>query len=166
MNIGGFEIEKKYLISYPDESVLAQCRCSEISQTYLKGEEGTTERVRRRADENGCVYTHTVKRKLSDMRRIENESEISEEEYNELLRRRDEARRVIEKKRCVLDYKNQLFEIDLFPFWNDRAYMEIELTDESDSIELPPFVHIIKDVTADDRYNNSSLAVEIPMDEI
>lgn len=166
MNIGGYEIERKYLIAYPEPSVLERCECSDIVQTYLVGEKGSSERVRARSDDRGCVYTHTVKIKLSDMRRVENECVVDEQEYRQLLERRDASRRVIEKKRCCLEYKSQIFEIDIFPFWSDRALMEIELTDESDSIDLPPCVRIIKDVTADGRYTNSALALEIPMDDI
>lgn len=55
-------------------------------------------------------------------------------------------------------YKSQYIEIDLFDFSDDKAIMEIELTSMSQSIELPDFIHVIKEVTKDDSYSNYNLA--------
>lgn len=63
-------------------------------------------------------------------------------------------------------YKNQLFEIDIYPFWNDRAVMELELSDEEQSIVFPENIEIIKEVTDDKRYTNASIARSIPFDAI
>ena len=59
-----------------------------------------------------------------------------------------------------------MFEIDLFPFWEDRAILEIELQDEAQPVEFPPEIEILKEVTEDRRYTNSSMAKEIPQDRI
>ena len=63
-------------------------------------------------------------------------------------------------------YKDQRFEIDLFPFWSDRAIMEIELEREDQAVDFPPEINIIREVTEDRRYTNSSLAREIPMETL
>lgn len=167
MNQNGYEIERKFLIQRPDDAWLeAKCRGSHIIQTYLKSEApGYNERVRRREDKSAVVYTHTVKRRLSDLRREEREREISEEEYRTLLRRADPERRVIEKRRYVLPYAGREFEIDVFPFWCNQAFMEIELTSEKEEAELPPEIRVIREVTADRRYTNSALARAIPEEE-
>ena len=55
-------------------------------------------------------------------------------------------------------FVNRYFEIDVFPFWEDKAYIEIELKNESENISLPPYIEIIKEVTEDSSYNNFSLA--------
>ena len=104
MNQNGYEIERKYLIRRPAAAWLeANCQGSDIIQTYLKAEApGHSDRVRRRAGKNGVVYTHTVKRRINDLRREEQEREISEAEYRALLQRADPERRVIEKRRYVL----------------------------------------------------------------
>ena len=166
MNQNGYEIERKFLIQRPDDAWLeAKCRGSHIIQTYLKSEApGYNERVRRREDKSAVVYTHTVKRRLSDLRREEREREISEEEYRTLLRRADPERRVIEKRRYVLAYGGKDFEIDVYPFWQDKAVMEIELTDETETVKLPPEIELIKEVTRDRRYTNAALAKAIPAD--
>ena len=44
--------------------------------------------------------------------------------------------------------------------------MEIELEDEEQRIDLPPQIRILREVTADSRYTNAALSLEIPMEEI
>ncbi|MGN0982675.1 MAG: hypothetical protein ACI4O0_07280 [Candidatus Limivicinus sp.] len=166
MNQNGYEIERKYLIRRPAAAWLEEnCEGSDIIQTYLKAEvSGHSDRVRRREGKSGVVYTHTVKRRISDLRREEQEREIDEAEYRALLQRADPERRVIEKRRYVLAYGGKDFEIDVYPFWQEKAVMEIELTDEAETVTLPPEIEIIKDVTADRRYTNAALAMAIPED--
>lgn len=168
MNADNFEIERKFLIKYPEESILDSCTdVTEIIQTYLLGsEKGFSERVRKRGKEGKYIYTHTSKMHVTDVRRIELENEIGEQEYSELLLRADPERRMICKKRYCLMYKNQLFEIDIYPFWNDRAVMELELSDEEQSIVFPENIEVIKEVTDDKRYTNASIARSIPFDAI
>ena len=166
MNIDGFEIERKYLIAMPDSAFLAACERSEITQTYLLGEENTTERVRKRVYRDKCEYTHTIKRKLNDMRRIEDEREIDEAAYSALLERADPARRPIEKTRCCFTHDGRLWELDVFPFWENQAFLEIELTSEEEDFSLPPGIRLIREVTDDPRYTNAALSFEIPDEEI
>ena len=164
----GFEIERKYLISMPDPDFLREnASPTEIVQTYLlPPAPHINARVRKRGRDGDWTYTHTEKTRLSDLRRIENERRISREEYETLLQSADPDRNVIQKTRWVLPWKGQNFEIDIFPFWTDRALMELELEDEAQTIELPPRIRVLREVTADYRYLNSSLSKTIPYEEI
>ena len=164
----GFEIERKYLISMPDPDFLRQnASPTEIVQTYLlPPAPHVNARVRKRGRNGDWTYTHTEKTRLSDLRRIENERRISREEYETLLQNADPDRNVIQQTRWVLPWKGQNFEIDIFPFWTDRALMELELEDEAQTIELPPRIRVLREVTADYRYLNSSLSKTIPYEEI
>ena len=166
MNIDGFEIERKFLIAMPDEAFLENCDRSEITQTYLRGEENITERVRKRVYRDKCEYTHTVKRKLNDMRRVEDEREIDGNTCSELLERADPARRPIQKTRCCFSHGGKLWELDVFPFWENQAFLEIELTSEEEDFSLPPGIRLIREVTDDPRYTNAALSFEIPDEEI
>lgn len=169
MNNGGYEIERKFLIKYPNLRMLDRsAEATDIVQTYLLcPEKGSSERVRKRGADGEYIYTHTMKTRISDMRRVEIENEISEREYNEYLRFADPKRRSIYKTRYCLKYKNQLFEIDIYPFWSDRAVMEIELEDESQRISFPEMIEVIKEITGDGRYTNKALATgAIPNDLI
>lgn len=166
MNIDGFEIERKFLIEMPGPEVLDMGEMSEISQTYLLGEPGTTERVRFRRRGSVCEYTHTVKKKLSNMRRLEDERYIGEEEYQHLLKRADPERRSIEKRRYCLEKDGLLWELDVFPFWTDRAILELELSGEEQRFMLPDCFRLIKEVTDDPRYTNAALSKEIVTEEL
>ena len=159
------EIERKFLIEYPNLKELeglSNGNFSDISQTYLVGEQGTSERVRARTRGGVSVYTHNTKIKLSSMKRIEIEDEISREEYEELLKRADPKCRTIEKVRYCVEYGEFEFEIDVFPFWQDKAFMEVEMPSEDTNVPLPDFVKIIREVTDDNRYTNHALAISLP----
>ena len=148
------EIERKYLIRLPDEGLLDALafRRDWIEQTYLTGEAGVTERVRlRRAPGAAPVYTHTVKRRLSAVTREEREEEIGREEYEALLKRADPTLQVIRKTRWRIPYAGHTLEIDRFPFWTDRALLEVELHSEEEAVTLPDGLQLIREVTEDER---------------
>ena len=164
MNNCGMEIERKFMIAMPDESFLALMDRTEIVQTYLLGEKGSTERVRKRGREGDYTYTHTVKYKISNISRREDEREISREEYNELLKRADPERNTIYKYRYCYEHAGLVWEIDVFPFWEDKAFMEVELVSEEQALDFPPNIRIIRELTDDKRYTNAALAKHIPED--
>ncbi|MBR5094736.1 MAG: hypothetical protein IK095_06545 [Oscillospiraceae bacterium] len=168
MRTDKLEIERKFLIDMPDPAYLASAgSVTQIEQTYLlRRERGVTERVRKRGREGAWVYTHTCKKRISDVVRIEDEEEIGETEYRELLLQADPSRRAIQKRRWVLPYEGQEIEIDIYPFWDDRAILEIEMERETQQLRFPPQIRIIREVTADRRYSNAALSREIPRDDI
>ena len=156
-----YEIERKYLIEYPDIKWLENhpsCQRIEIIQTYLNSAADEEVRVRQRGIGGNYIYFQTVKRKVSDVKRVEIERRLSQAEYLKLLMEADTTRRQIRKTRYCLTYENQYFEIDLYPFWNDKAIAEIELSDENTSIVFPEQIKVIKEVTDDDAYKNAALA--------
>lgn len=70
----------------------------------------------------------------------------------------DTTKRPIRKTRYCLTYENQYFEIDVYPFWDDKAIVELELSDENAQITFPKQLKVIKEVTDDENYKNSFLA--------
>ena len=155
------EVERKYLIEYPDLEWLKSnpaCQQIEIIQTYLQSEEGEEVRVRQRGFDGHYVYFQTIKRKVTGLKRVEIERRLTQAEYLKLLMEADTSKRQIRKTRYCLTYENQYFEIDVYPFWQDRAIMEIELCDENAAITFPPQIKVIREVTDDDSYKNASLA--------
>ena len=112
-----------------------------------------------RGGENGSyIYFRTMKQRVSDSSRIEKEERLTQEEYLNLLMDADPTKHPIRKTRYCLSYDNQYFEIDLYPFWNDRAVMEIELRSEDAEIRFPKEIKLIREVTDDEQYTNSALA--------
>lgn len=156
-----YEIERKFLIEYPDIKILEEnpnCRSIEIIQTYLNSENDDEIRVRQRGENGNYIYFKTIKKKISDIKRVEIEKRLSKDEYLTLLMDADTQKRQIRKTRYCLTYNNQYIEIDVYPFWNDKAIAEIELSDENEEIKFPNYIKVIKEVTDDDTYKNASLA--------
>ena len=155
------EIERKFLIEYPNIEWLESqpnCQRVEIIQTYLTSEAGEERRVRQRGDGAHFLYFLTTKRKLDEYKRVEIERKISKDEYLALLLEADTEKRAIRKTRYCLSHGTSYFEIDVYPFWTDKAILEIELSDENAEIRFPEQLKIIKEVTDDAQYKNAALA--------
>ena len=164
------EIERKFLIKKPSEKEISELGCiskTNIVQTYLKSEDTNIERrIRQRGDENdGYSFYYTEKTPISSGERIEKESIITPKKYIELLVEADSSLHQILKTRYCFMYKNQYFELDLYPFDENYAILEIELNNINDHVEFPP-LKIIKDVTNDSSFKNSSLAKSFNFTEL
>lgn len=154
-----YEIERKFLIKYPNISWLEKkCKKLEIIQTYLNSNNNEEVRVRQRGNNGNYIYTQTIKKNISNIKRLEIEKRLSKDQYLELLMNADISKHPIRKTRYCLIYKNQYFEIDIYPFWDDKAIVEIELNSENQEFEFPKQLEIIKEVTNDKKYKNSELA--------
>ena len=161
MNNSPLEIERKFLIAYPSLPWLeAQpgVRKVEIEQTYLVSDADSSRRVRlwREAGELRCF--RTVKRSISDTTRIEKEDEISPDEYDALLLEADPARVPVTKTRWCLPHEGHVLEIDCYPFWTRQAVLECELKREDEAFSIPQELRVLREVTGDRRYLNSTLA--------
>lgn len=162
-----YEIERKFLIEYPDINeleVYPESTKSEITQTYLKTNDGFTSRVRMRTTNGVTKYIFTEKKRVTDVKCIENEREIDREEYEGLLKLADPERMTVYKTRYCLPYAARVVEVDIYPFWTDRAIAEVEMESEDEDVQLPAFIRVIRDVTSEKTYKNASIAKEIPSD--
>ncbi|MBQ1546589.1 MAG: CYTH domain-containing protein [Clostridia bacterium] len=151
------EIERKFLIAYPDVDFINNiegCTSSKIEQVYVTG----GGRARKRLFDDGYKYYFTVKRDVTAMTRIEIESEITRQEYEEYCKNILEGTYPIRKTRFCIPYKGLTLEIDLYDFSSEFATLETELKSEEQSVELPDYIKVIADVTSDKRYRNFSIA--------
>ena len=160
------EIEHKYLIAMPDLSLFSGGRKLSITQTYLRADRGETHRVRKIIEGERVTYTETRKRRINDLHALETERTVSAAEYEQLLTLADPERAPIEKVRYLLPHGERTLEIDVYPFWQDRAILEIEVASEAETIEIPPFIRVLSEVTGDKRYKNVNLAKNVPNDDI
>lgn len=159
------EIERKFLIEMPDiKGLLSTWNAvkSDIIQTYLESENGEEVRIRQSGTDGNYVYYLTKKQNITGLSRVERERTISKDEYLKLLMTADTNLRPIRKERYCFVYKNQYFELDVYPFWKNRAILEIELTEENQDLQIPDFIKVINEVTENPEYKNHSLAREIP----
>ena len=160
-----FEIERKFLIYYPNIKELEKlpnCQKVDIVQTYLKCEEGSERRIRARGICGDYVYYLTEKKKVTGVKRVEIERRLTKDEYFSLLMEADPKLRPIHKTRYCLSENNQYFEIDIYPEWDKQAIMEVELADENEAINVPNYISVIEEVTDKEEYKNASMAKEMP----
>ena len=157
-----YEIERKFLIEYPDVAwleSLPNVQKVDIIQTYLNSENPEDEvRVRQRGLNGNYVYTKTIKRRVSDIKRMEIERMLTKDEYLALLMNADTSKHQIRKTRYCMSYKDCYLEIDIYPNWNDVAILEIEMSSEDAKISIPDEIKVIKEVTDDMSYRNVNLA--------
>lgn len=154
------EIERKFLIQMPDLESLKEQGVAELKmvQTYLECPKGTTARVRKVETDGKVEYIYTSKQRITAITCIEDEKEVTQEEYLKLLEQEDKNRKPIIKTRYKLPFENHVFEIDVYPFWQDKAVMEVELEGEDEQFSVPDIIKVIKEVTDDVRYKNFALA--------
>jgi CYTH domain-containing protein/DNA-binding XRE family transcriptional regulator/predicted ATPase len=156
------EIERKFLITRPNLRALEQnphCARVDIIQTYLKTEDPSEElRIRQRGSGGHYIYFMTRKKRVSDLKRVEVEERLSQEEYLSLMVQADPAYRSIHKQRYCLSENGLYYEIDIYPDWGDTALMEIELHSDDQEIILPEGIEVIREVTGEEAYTNRSMA--------
>ena len=168
-NMTPIETERKFLIRMPDISLLRSfqgVRVKDILQTYLVSERGKNSRLRRVCEGGKVSYIKTVKQRISVLSAYEDECEISEEQYERELENADKTKSDIVKTRYCIPYADHIIEIDIYPFWSDRAILEVELESENESFSLPDYISVVKEVSDDKRYKNTKLAESVPFDEI
>ena len=155
------ETERKYLIKTPDFSLIEGLdgySRRDFEQTYLASEKGVTRRVRLSRENGKTSYIYNEKRRISPISCIEDEREISEDEYRVLLTEKEPCTETVVKTRRTFLFGGQLFEIDSYPFSPDVCVCETELESESDAAVFPDFIQIIREVSGEKEYSNHSIA--------
>lgn len=168
----GLEQERKFLIKLPlsqeaKEIIIDKADApAHIVQTYLQVKDGVSERIRMVSVEMwgrtmAPHYYHTTKKFISPGVCQEDEEQITRDEYQRLLATADPSLDDIVKTRYYVTWVGMLFELDLFHAQHDDlAILEIELIDMEAAVELPPFLEVIREVTAEKEYSNAALATK------
>jgi adenylate cyclase len=148
------EIERKFLVTGEGwKSHVASRR--HLQQAYLSRQGKAAIRVRI-ADEASA--TLTIKSRGARTSRLEYEYPIPVDEARSLLELRDGAS--LSKTRHIVVWGGVTWEVDVFEGENAGLVIaEVELTDERQALELPPWVG--REITHDERYYNSRL-VHLP----
>ena len=147
------EIERKFLVNKVQACLEMATASFAIFQGYLSVDPART--VRLRIQNNHAFLTIKGASSSDGTTRVEWEKAISIDEANTLLPLCLQGS--IQKTRYHVPFNNFLFEIDVF----EEALLglvlaEIELKSAAQKVELPDWIG--KEVTADKRYYNSSLA--------
>ena len=165
MNNLPLEIERKYIIRMPDLALLVAqdgYSFSKINQIYIESSPLVTHRIRSREYNGKSVYTETKKIRVDKISAIEDEREISKEEFEHLSLSKKRNTKVIEKTRHIFFHSGFLIEIDIYPEWKSSCIMEIELKSREEVAAVPNFIEIIREVTGDKRYSNAAMSEKFP----
>ena len=151
--------ERVYRVEITGE--IPECSESEITQTYLVAEPGCEVRLRRREWTGGkVVIVHRSKKRISDSEVIETERQIDNNLYEQMLQQADPYRQTIRKRRQAFIWKGQFFEIDTFRSPVDNlVMMETKGVAEQETINVPPFIRVIEEVTGNQTYYNYNIAL-------
>ena len=151
--------ERVYRIEMIGE--IPECSESMITQTYLVAEPGCEVRLRRREWSGGkVVNVHRSKKRISDSEVIETERQVDNNLYEQMLQQADPYRQTIRKRRQSFIWKGQFFQIDTFlsPV-SDLVMMETKGVAEQETVNFPPFIRVIEDVTGNRTYYNYNIAL-------
>lgn len=155
---------RKFLIEMPNLIALEnlpECTKIETVQTYLKSEPGTEARVRQRGSDGDYLYTKTIKENAEPgvtLRRILLEKRLSETEYLTELMNADPGLSPVRKDRYCFTVDERRMQIDVFPFWNDKAVLEYPLARADEKVRIPKTFTVIEEVTDNAAYRNHAYA--------
>jgi CYTH domain-containing protein len=151
------EKERKYLVEVTGEVMNGVD--SQIYQTYLQSATGEEVRVRRRGNGHDWVYFYTHKETGNKEERVETERQISQDEYTHLIQSADPQSNTIQKIRKCFVYEHIYFELDTFISPSPGLQLlEIEGNYQPETIQFPPFLRVLEDVTGNEKYYNQSIA--------
>lgn len=156
-----YEIERKFLIEMPDIETLEEKadKIITVQQTYLRTDHsGETRRLRQTVINEKTTYYYTYKKDVNSYIREEDERVITMSEYTKYLDER--ITRPMHKTRYVINQKDLVLEVDVYPFLKDYALLEVEDIDESFKLKVPRYLKIIRDVTEEKEYTNYAIAME------
>jgi CYTH domain-containing protein/predicted ATPase len=150
--------ERVYLVEITGE--LPECIESEITQTYLVADPDCEVRLRRRSWSGEFVNVHKTKKRISANEILETERQVSNALYESLLQQADPYRATIRKTRRSFIWKGQYFEIDSFHSPIDNLVMlQTKGVESQETVNFPPFLLVIADVTGNPQYYNYNIAL-------
>ena len=150
--------ERVYLVEITGE--LPECIESEITQTYLVADPDCEVRLRRRSWSGEFVNVHKTKKRISANEILETERQVSNALYESLLQQADPYRATIRKTRRSFIWNGQYFEIDSFHSPVDNLVMlQTKGVERQETVNFPPFLRVIADVTGNPQYYNYNIAL-------
>ena len=159
------EIERRFVIKKPSDRTLAaigNISVSDIEQTYLESAPHITRRVRKRTAEGVSRFYETSKIRIDASSAIEDEREITEQEYLSLLSLKAPDSVTLIKRRTVVPYGGRLLEIDEYPRWRSTCVLEVELDSADAPLDLPASIEIVREITGEKCYSNASMSRAFP----
>jgi CYTH domain-containing protein len=158
------EIERKFLLkSIPDGKPSETIK---IKQWYLKVD-GIWERARSmESNISGIKWVHTIKTRISDSSNIEEERDLSKDEFDDFVKRCKGSKqnaKYITKQRRIYPDGNLKWEVDVFSQKCHIIVAEVEIPTEDYELVIPDFIQKknLLEVTGMKQFSNRSLSNRI-----
>lgn len=157
------EIELKFWIAPTNIEAIASkyglvISPADIEQKYLLSAGDVNRRIRKKIQAGHATYYYTEKKRIRDGVRSEIERFMDHTEYAARSEEQEPGTSIIKKTRHYFIWKNQYFELDIFEEPVKIHFLEIELTEENQKVELPPFIKVIENVTNNACFTNHAIA--------
>ena len=150
--------KRKFLVEMPDLGLLREkygALSIEMMQTYLRvTQPGVERRIRQQENGEDYLYFYTEKHVMPDGAKWVTEKPISEKQYIRHLMEGDDALHSVRKVKYRFIYGDCRFELDVYPFSDDRAVLFMYGQDAP----IPPEITVLREVTGDEAYKNRQLA--------
>ena len=143
------------LIQWPED--VAVVERMKVLETYLTSDkEGETIFVRARDSEDGNFSHNYEKRFERDGERIQELKMIKHKQYDKLVDAfADPSRKSIELLRTCFNYRTQHFVLETISNLPGQPTV-LRTASDSDKIDLPSFLPIVREITGDKQYSNYS----------
>ena len=149
--------KRKFLVEMPDIALLTEkygALVIDMMQTYLRvTQPGVERRIRQQENGEDYLYFYTEKHVAPDGAQWVTEKPISEKQYLHYLMEGDDTLHSVRKKKHRFFYRDCRFELDVYPFSEDKAVLFMY-----GEAEIPPEISVIREVTGDPAYKNRQLA--------
>lgn len=156
--------QKKYFIDINESDLnylFENGVSSFIEQCYLVSSKDEEKRVRKTTINESTSYELTVYEKNESGKMLKSSKSISEKIYNELKEFKIPDSSDIRKYRVYFTYEDTYMYADVFvdgEKYEEYGYLEINLSG-GQSVNIPPFIKVLKDVSDDQNYDNYTKAV-------
>ena len=152
--------KRKFLVQMPDLDLLKNrygALALDMMQTYLRvTRPGVERRIRQQENGDNYLYFYTEKHIMDDGAKWDTEKPISEKAYIRYLMEGDNSLHSVRKTKYRFIYGSCRFELDVYPFSQDKAVLFM-YSPGSDT-PIPPEIDVLREVTGDPAYKNRQLA--------
>lgn len=159
------EIERKFLLkAIPKKEADLVIN---IDQYYWKNSKGIWERVRKYESPKEKRYIHTIKKSVAKGVNIEDEKDISLEEFEDFLSKcfkEGSQSKFISKDRIIYKISEEIkWEVDVFDNGYKLIVAEVEIPKKNYKLDIPDFIRdvLLMEVTNLKQFSNRNLSIDI-----
>lgn len=157
------QVFKKYLVEI-NEDIINKVKAekgysnAKILQYYLKSTNGNEKRIRKRVKDGSEVYYYSESRAITADSRSKSDRILSQRQFSDYMSEVDKELNPIDKERHSFFLNGLFYKLDVFSFDKTKGLLSVQVANKEDTINIPGYFKIIKDVSDDINYKNYYLA--------